>query len=1179
MLNRQVWKRRNLKAGTAGGGAAVRSSILALLAVVLLLSWLMPAALAQSASTGAVSGTVTDPTNAVVRGAKITATNQATGETRTADSGTGGEYLLPFLPPGTYRVEASAKGFKRVNYPNVRVDITVTAKLDIHLAVGAVQEVVTVESQGTQLQTESTSLGQVTSGEVLNSLPLVTRNYTQVIALNPGVASDVTNASAVGKGGNGSIETGSAVVAHGASGQDNNYQMNGVEINDLQSSGHFSGGIAIPNPDAIQEFKVQTGQYDASYGRNAGANVDVVTKGGSNAFHGTIFEYFRNEDLNANDYFFNKNQVPRGVLRQNQPGFTFGGPIKKDKLLFFTSYQATRQRNGIDPTCSSTFSGPPLTNDRSAAALGALFAGQPTFFQEFLLSKGLPLPVVLAIGGPQVLPNGSNISPQALTLMQMKLPNGQFLIPTPQTVNAALPFAVQGSTTLSNPCVYDENQFITNADFLHNEHNTFSAKFFWANDSQNTTFPATQLGGPAGPGFPTVLNTGYRNFSLTYTHIFSPNMLNQAEVGFHRSTVALNQQEAFNYSAIGVNAPAFDNNMPAIDIVGSLVLGGNGQSVDFAQNTFVYHDVLSYNRGRHALRFGGGVTRAQDNETNFAFLGGMVFETFPDFLLGQSAAQNGTPFSNIIESVDVPGIFGRAWRVWDGDAFVQDDFKVSRKLTVNLGFRYERLGGIGDELGRNATFNFSLANPNPPAGGSLAGFVVPSNFNGTVPPGVTQIGNNLGINGDGQNTFNPRLGFAWQLPHTQRFVLRGGWGIYHTRVTGQPTFQLLTNQPFAQVREPSVVANGGASFANPFAPGPVLPSFTPYSPSTSQSVLTFAANFRPPMSQQYSLNLQSELARNTMLEVGFIGSRGTHLLRDRNLNQALSASPANPIRGVVDNSFLDAPLRAPILGFGTFPGITEFESEGANWYNALEVSLNQRLSHGLLFQISYTYSKDLATDGFGSTTGPNGGIGVVGDQNNPLRRYGPDDFNRPHRFVASYLYQLPGPKNLKSVLGRAAGGWAVSGVTIVQTGHPLSIFTVSPTNAFGILEDFAQVVPGCTLVASGSLQSKLGNYFNPKCIGSLPAIGADGTVGFGNSGVGIVKGPGQVNTDLAISKKIAVPWPVEAANLEFRTEFFNVFNHPQFADPDTTLTDPTFGQILSTAVNSRVMQFALKYSF
>ena len=1154
--------------------AWVRPSVLGLFAVLSLLSGLGQPGVAQSASNGAVSGTVSDPADAVVVGAKITATNQATGEKRTVDSGAAGAYVVPFLSPGTYRVEVSAKGFKRTTYSDVRVAVTETVKMDMRLEVGAAEEVVTVESRGGLLENESTSLGQVTPGEIVTSLPLVTRNYTQIIALNPGVASEVTNAGAVGKGGNGSSEPGSAVVAHGISGQDNNYQMNGVEINDLQNSGHFSGGIAIPNPDSIQEFRVQTGQYDASYGRNAGANVDVVTRGGSNKFHGAIFDYFRNEDLNADDFFFNLNGQPRGVLRQNQPGFTFGGPVKRDKLLFFTSYQATRQTNGIAPECSTTFSEPPLTNDRSPGALGAVFEGQPTFIQQLLLAQGLPATAASSTG-PQVLSDGSNISPQALALMQMKLPNGQFLIPTPQTVDPTLPFAVQGTSTFSDSCSYNEDQFLTDVDFLHSERNTLSGKFFWANDTQNSTFPATNLGGPTAPGFPAVLNSGYRNFSLTDTRTFTPRMINQAEVAYHRSTVGLTQQEAFRYSGIGVNAPAFDNGMPAISILGSLTLGGNGQSIDFAQNTFVFEDVLSIHIGRQAVRFGGGLTRAQDNEENFAAFGGLIFGSFPDFLLGQSAAQNGTPLSNVLGSVDSPGLFDRAWRVRDGDLFVQDDFKITRKLTLNLGFRYERLGGIADTLGRNATFNFSLANPTPPAGGSLAGFVVPSNFHGPIPQGVTQIGNDLGINGEGRNTINPRLGFAWQLPYTQRLVLRGGWGVYHSRINGQPEFQLLSNQPFALVRQLVGPPNADANFANPFPAAPVLPAFTPYSAATSQSVSTFAPNFRPPVAQQYSLNLQSQLTRNTMLEIGFIGTRGTHLLRDRDLNQAQSANTASPVRGVANNGFDTVPLRVPIEGFGAYPGITEFESEGANWYNALEANLTHRLSHGLQIQLSYTFSKDLATD-LSTTTGPNGGNGLVGDQNDFHRRYGPDDFNRPHRVVVSFLYQLPGPQKPTSAWGRLAGGWALSGVSIFQSGHPLTITASSPFNAFGISTDFPEIVPGCTLAPGGQRLS----YINARCFASLPLVGPDPfTTGFGNAGVGIVKGPGQVNTDLAVIKTIAVRWPGDDATVEFRAELFNLFNHPQFSDPDTNLSSPTFGQILSTAVNPRVLQFALKYRF
>ena len=410
-----------------------------------------------------------------------------------------------------------------------------------------------------------------------------------------------------------------------------------------------------------------------------------------------------------------------------------------------------------------------------------------------------------------------------------------------------------------------------------------------------------------------------------------------------------------------MTAPAFDNATPAISITGSLTLGGNGQAVNFTQNTYVYQDVLSYSRGQHTLRFGGGLTRSQDNNENFHFLGGPRFSgTFPDFLRGQSAAQNGTPLSNVLASVDLPGLFDRAWRVWDQLMFSSRTIsKATPADLVPVFPRYERLGGVGDELGRNPIFDISKANRNPPVGGSLAGFVVPDNFRGTIPSGVTSSGNNLGIKGENQNTINPRVGFAWQLPYTERFVLRGGYGVYHSRVTGQPTFQLLTNEPFALLRQIVAAANGETSFANPFpAVAPTLPSSTPYSPTTSQTVFTFDRNFRPPMVQQYSL----ESAKCTVREYGvgsrFCGGESTLIFVVwRDLNEAGSASPTSPIRGATNNSFTTVASRVPIQGFGAFPGIVTFESAGTNWYNGLETSLHQRLSHGLQYQISYTFSK------------------------------------------------------------------------------------------------------------------------------------------------------------------------------------------------------------------------------
>jgi hypothetical protein len=332
------------------------------------------AAWAQTANTGAITGSVLDPTGAVVQNAQIEIVSEATGATRKVTTDVDGVYRVPLLAPGPYHIEASASGFKIAARSGVPVRVTETTGLDVRLEVGSPTETINVEATPELTQTGSNALGRVTDERSVTNLPLVSRNFTQIIGLSPGVSVGLTDASQLGLGNGGMANfTNEDLSVNGARSYDNNFQMDGVNANDLASiEGGVSGGIAIPNPDSIAEFKVLTGQYDASYGRNAGANVNVVTKSGSNQFHGNLFEFFRNDALNGNNFFFNAAGVPRGILRQNQFGATIGGPIKKDKLFFFGSYQGTRQLNGIAPGASSTFVGPALTNDRTATALGAM---------------------------------------------------------------------------------------------------------------------------------------------------------------------------------------------------------------------------------------------------------------------------------------------------------------------------------------------------------------------------------------------------------------------------------------------------------------------------------------------------------------------------------------------------------------------------------------------------------------------------------------------------------------------------------------------------------------------------------------------------------------------------------------------------------------------------------------
>jgi hypothetical protein len=1137
------------------------------LAILLVFGALAAVSFGQTAGTGAIAGTITDPSGAVVPGAAVKAIDVATGEVRSVVSSSNGTYLVPLLNPGTYRVEVNKSGFKQMVSANVPVHVTETAAVNLRLEIGSTKETVTVTGARELLKTQDATLGQVVDQKEMESLPLVTRNYTQILGLSAGISAEVFNAAELGRGGvNDGISSG------GSNFVDNNYQMNGVEINDREGSGYYSGSIAIPNPDSIQEFKVQTSQYDASSGRNSGANVDVVTKGGTNSFHGNAWEYFRNEVMNANTFFNNETAQPRGRLRQNQFGFALGGPIKKDKLLFFTSYQGTRQQNGIDANCSSSAILPLLTDDRSAAGL-ATAVGANTVWSgvDFL---GVPV---------------TTVSSQALALFHYKLPNGQYLIPNPQiikNVTIVNPLTGVASTgpagfsSFSQPCTYSEDQFVTNLDWLQNQKSTFQVRFFFSNSDSIETLTNAGATTPVLPGSPQTNPSDYRNFSLTHTYSFTSHLVNQAEIGFHRTYATATPQSAFKWSDLGVTAPSFDNADPYLEVFGSMIAGG-GQIVGFAQNTFIGQDTLSWTHGRQNIRVGASFDRGQVNDTGFTLQSEAIFLDYPSLMQGTGLPL--TPY----ETADLPGETAREWRTWTIGSFVQDDIKLTSRLMVNLGLRYEHLGDPGDILGRNSTINPSLLNPNPPSAGTLAGFVVSSNYPGTPPAGVVTSGNNLGIRGIGTNTIDPRIGFAWSLPGTDRFVLRGGYGIYRQTITGQPFFQEIADQPFALER---ITVSPAGGFASPFQGNPgAFPQWTPYSPTTALTPYFLDRNLRPPALQKYSLMLQSQLAKDLVLEVGYSGGRYTHLLLSIDPNQAVLASAAHPIRGETANTLENVQLRVPYEGFSS-SSMTQLGSFGSGWYNGLQVSLNKRFSHGLQFLASYTWSRDLTNviGGVGGDYAFTSGV-LYGDQTNPRRDYGPDDFVRPQRFVFSAVYELPGPKDHHSAAGYALAGWKLAGVTTIQSGQPLTPYDGSTaTNIYGVLTDFANFTPGCKLATSGSTFRRVtgsSGWINASCIAPYPAMGpvdpllGIAPTGFGNGGVGVVVGPGQSNTDLSLSKLFPLSRAREGMNIEFRTDAFNVFNHPIFYNPDVNISDTSFGQITSLASNPRVLQLSLRFSF
>ena len=1131
----------------------------------------------QTPSTGALTGLVFDFSGAVLPGAVVRVINQDTGATDSAISDGQGNFSFPLLPPGDYTVQASKTGSVPLiasTIANVRV--TETAHLDLHLQLATLVQSTQISAEPTMLQTDSSSLGKVVDENALSNLPLVTRNFAQITSLAPGVITGVYNAGELGLGGTALsqiAQSNDGIFVHGARSYDNNFQLDGISVSDVQGSAAGSGGIPIPNPDSIQEFKVQTGLYDAAYGRYAGANVSLITKTGGNDFHGTVFEFFRNTVLNANDYFLNQTNQPRPVLNQNQFGFALSGPIKKEKLFFFGSYHGTRQENCLAPgqsrtACTASLSEPPLTNDRSPAALGKMFGGMAG-----------------AQGGTTIQPDGSNINPVALALLNFKLPDGSFLIPTPQTVDTTKPLSQQGFSVFTDPCHFTENQYVANVDYLASPASKFEVRSFVANDGQTVTFPGNGLN-PSGNivGFPSPANSGFRVFSIDHTYNFRNSWLNDARVGYVRTRTDTQARTAFNWSDVGVaEGEMSDNNeLPSLKILGSVSIA-SGFPRTITQNSFVFSDTLSFVHGRHALRLGGGITRLQDN-VNLVGLGSLVqFLSWPDFLLGNSAANNGTQFSNVFASFDDFGLTQREYRVWEGTGFAQDDYRIGKSLMLNIGLRYERLGQFGDKLGRNSSFDISKADANPLPGGSVAGYVVASNFPGVAPAGVQRASNTFGNDGAGQNTLAPRIGFAWQVAPSA-VVLRGGYGMYYSRPTGQAFYQNLFGAPFSVFRLNAGTANAQATFQDPFAqPFPTpesFPMFPAYSPTTTTTIYSIAPSFRPAIVQQYSLNVQADLHQGYLLEVGYVGTSGMHLVRQRSLNQALSASPEDPIRGVTDNTLANVPLRVPIPGVPA-ESLQEMESEGSSWYNGLEVSLTKRLSHGVQFLASYTFSKILDTDGADINSTSSGNALTLGDQNSPSQRWGRASFDRTHRFVFSTTWNLPSPS--RGVPRAVLGDWSLDAIATIQSGSALTIAETNASNVFGISEDRAQLSGVCSksqLVRGGSVESKLNGYFNASCFTTQPVIGADGIgTAFGDGATGIVDGPGQANLDLALSKSVVFNWPRERTNLQFRAEFYNALNHPQFANPDSNFASPGFGVITNTAVNARVAQLALKLTF
>ncbi len=1117
--------------------------------LILLVALVLPVfAAAQTATTGQVAGTVTDPTGALVPGARIILKGQA-GQPRETSSDDAGGYRFNLVPPGVYEMEASASGFAAQSVRKVVVNITESAQVNFELKVAGAGEVVTVTAEVPLLRTDSATTGRVVQETTIRQLPLPTRNFQQLLTLSTGTSGSISNSSELGRG--------DAVInVNGQRTTSNSVLINGVDSNSIGTGS--TPNLAVPATDTLQEFVVQTSLYDASQGRSVGGVVAAVTKSGTDSIHGNAYYFLRRTGLNANNFFLNRQGVERPVFDNDQFGGTIGGPIKKERAWFFGSYQGTRQDNGASllNSLSTVFVPQNLGTDRSPAGLATLAA------QWGLLG----------------------ISPTATTLLTATLPNGDLVIPgVSSPVACAFPaLCPTVPVTQSALSTFREDQFNASVDVQVTGNNRLQGKFFLAENPTTQglfSFAGLQNALPL-PGFGADLTINQRLLSVGDTHIFNSNLLNDARFGYSYIRVASVPAEPFTSAALGITSPlsSLFPGAPTMSVSNMFDIG----SSPFADNdsnvvTWQFSDTLTWTRGRHTFKFGGEHKRNEVNLVFNAYTRGNVFH------LG---LLQGNPFRAFLAGVSDLSIMGsgvnqRNIRSSDLSWFIADDWRISPRFTVNLGVRHDYYGPFSDTEGRIVAFDESLVTT-VNLGGAIGnvitgGFVQAGNATNQL-PGIPQVQDSL-VDGD-WNNFAPRVGFSWQPFSDQRnIVVRGGYGIYYDRSNARAInnqvlsfpYNMLASVFFTPITSPFVGVPAPSAFpldvTNPAVfplggPPAILPRtpFFIFGATTlvpANGIYPNRNNFRTPYVQQYNLGVQWEFGRNWLLDLGYVGSSGRKLTRLRHANQGASAASTT------------GPLSSGLSGLAVQGfGVHLMETSANSNYNSMQVSVNKRFSSGLQFLTSYTWSHT-----FDEYSGAENGVSdvsvVPGNQVN-FNNYASSDFDRRHRFITSFVYDLPKFYKGESAAKWLLNDWEVAGIVTMQSGTPFSVLTNA--NVFTQARaNFAAGMGPSDAVLEGAVTDRLGEYFETSAF-----VAATGVGNFGTTPRNLLRGPNQRNVDFSVVKFFPVS---EGKKFEFRTELFNVFNWTNFANPVNIRASANFGQIVRTSTGPRVIQFAFKFNF
>ena len=1158
-----------------------RLDVLTVLLVVVLVLALAPAALAQ-VDRGAIVGAVTDQAGGRIADAHVTVTNLAANQSTTMTSDAEGNFAANLLRIGIYSVSAEKQGFQKTVQQNVEVGVNQIVRLDLTLRVGSATDTIQVTVAAPLLETETSSLGTTETARRISELPLNGRNFIQLAYLGPGANGGQTGSNVSG----GVFENeraNEAISVNGLRVSNNNFLLNGVDNNEFG----LGGTIALPPPDAIQEFKTEENSMTAEFGRG-GAAVNVVLKSGTNKIHGGLYEFIRNDKLDAVNYF-NQGKQP---FKRNQFGAFLGGPIRKDRTFIFGDYEGSRLRNsqpfvssvptagergGIFPLSGSTFSPCDLPGQPAPAGdpqfdTGTIFDPLTTTSYTCLNADGGGAHPTVSLRTP--FPENT-IPANRIDLIGQNIAN---FYPGPTSDGVSQNYLANQNT------LNDQDSFDVRVDHRFREQDQIFGSYSFADIRSAHPGPLGDKGG--SDCCPSRSNIRAQHLGLGFTHTFSTHLLNDLHGGAFRYAVnalPFNFGKRVGTDVLGIpNANRGDANssgLTNIDIAGKEPLGDSEFLPEHAyENIFQIADAVTWVRGKHTLKFGIDFRRQQRNFYQVTAPRGF-FGFSGNYTNDLTTANGGNGVADLLlgypqqtEQDFLPGLYPT--RYWDLAEFIQDDWRARSNFTVNVGLRYEITAPAN---GRVSNFDLNR------------GVIVSSYGPGAVP--------HAGVQFDKTN-LAPRIGFAWSLPRNT--VVRSGFGVFYAAEANifddlglnppQVTFFANTYNPGAIPALAQKVSNG---FPDTLPVGDAV--------NISGPVKTTGATRTTPRILEWNLTVQHQFAQNWVAQIGYVGTRAYHLWNHEasDLNQPTQNLDTN-FCGTVDDT---GACTQPNFGrryFATQPNLSavlplDF-AQLQMFYNAFQASLNKRLANGFNVLAAYTFAKNI-----GNADGNVGGF--IQDSYHANREHGPVAPDLRHRLSISYIYELPIGRgrtffgHMGGVAETMFGGWQVSGITVVQSGEAVTAalssditntgsFSPRPDqihnpNDFTFIPDMATFTDpvngfGCT-PGKQTLQC----WYNPEAF-TTPVLATDQSSAhvFGNSRIGNLRGPDLVNFDFVLQKNFKIR---ETQGLEFRAEFFNLFNHPNFGLPGGgSVSNPDVpggNSISNTATDNRQIEFALKYTF